>query len=149
MAEYALGDRARFRIVTEPIDVGQVVEMVSDPSMGAVVPFLGVVREWTKGKRTLYLYYDAYVDMAERKLAEIGEEIERKWPGSRAAIVHRIGRLDIGEVAVVVAVASPHRADAFEASRYGIERIKEVVPIWKKEYWEDGTAWIGHQLGPE
>ncbi|MDI3257572.1 MAG: molybdenum cofactor biosynthesis protein MoaE [Kyrpidia sp.] len=116
--------------------------------MGAVVPFLGMVREWTNGKRTLYLEYDAYMDMAERMLIRIGEEIESRWTGSRAAIVHRIGRLEIGDIAVVVAVASPHRADAFEASRYGIERIKQVVPIWKKEHWEDGTAWIGHQLGP-
>lgn len=144
-SRYASGRR---RIVTGPIDVEQVLGLVSDSRMGAVVPFLGVVREWTKGKRTLYLEYEAYGEMAEKKLAEIESEIETRWPGSKAAIVHRVGRLNIGEIAVVVAVASPHRADAFEGSRYGIERIKQVVPIWKKEYWEDGTAWIGHQAGP-
>ncbi|ADG07035.1 molybdenum cofactor biosynthesis protein MoaE [Kyrpidia tusciae] len=138
----------RFRVVEEPIDVSAVISWVTGPEMGAIVPFLGMVREWTKGKRTVYLEYDAFVEMARRTLYQIGDEIESRWSGARAAIVHRIGRLEVGDIAVVVAVASPHREDAFEASRYGIERIKQFVPIWKKEHWEDGTAWIGHQSGP-
>lgn len=94
--------------------------------------FAGTVREWTNGKRTLFLQYEAYVSMAEKMLAQIGAEIAEKWPGAKTAITHRIGRLEIGDIAVVIAVSSPHRAEAYEANRYAIERIKQIVPIWKK-----------------
>lgn len=134
-----------YEIVTEPIDPQRYADYVLRPEAGAVTLFTGHVREWTHGIRTLYLAYEAYVPMAEKMLAKIGEEIESKWPGTRTAIAHRIGELRIGEIAVVIAVSSPHRRDAYEANEYAIERIKETVPVWKKEIWEDGTEWIGDQ----
>lgn len=134
-----------FLITDQPIIIDDVVQKVADRNAGAINTFIGTVRELTKGKKTLYLQYEAYVPMAEKKLAQIGEEIQQKWPEAKTAITHRIGRLDISEIAVVIAVSTPHRADSFEASRYAIERIKEIVPIWKKEHWEDGEMWIGDQ----
>ncbi|WP_414672155.1 molybdenum cofactor biosynthesis protein MoaE [Lentibacillus sp.] len=135
----------KFWITQEPINPNDCIEKVVRNEAGAVNTFIGIVREFTKGKRTLFLEYQAYVPMAEKQLAQIGEEIEEKWENAETAIVHRIGRLEITDIAVVIAVSTPHRADAFEASRYAIERIKEIVPIWKKEHWEDGTKWIGDQ----
>lgn len=132
-------------MTTEPIDINDCIQKVIRPEAGAVSTFMGTVREFTHGKRTLYLEYQAYIPMAEKKLAQIGQEIEEKWGNTKTAIAHRVGRLDISEVAVAIAVSTPHRKDAFEASRYAIDRIKEIVPIWKKEHWEDGTKWIGDQ----
>ena len=136
-----------FEIIASPISAQEVTEQVMHRNAGAVVNFIGTVREITKGRKTLYLEYEAYVPMAKAKLEQIGKEIDEKWPGAKSAIVHRIGRLEIGEAAVVIATSSPHRADAYEANRYAIERIKELVPIWKKEHWEDGELWIGNQQG--
>jgi molybdopterin synthase catalytic subunit len=139
--------KERLFVITEkPISVEEMIQKVMRPEAGAVATFIGTVREWTKGKRTLFLQYEAYVSMAEKMLAQIGAEIREKWPEAKVAITHRIGRLDIGEAAVVIAVSSPHRNDAYEANRYAIERIKQIVPIWKKEHWEDGTEWVGNQL---
>ncbi|MFC7321200.1 molybdenum cofactor biosynthesis protein MoaE [Halobacillus campisalis] len=135
-----------FSITEEPISIEQTVSLVSSRNAGAINTFIGTVREFTKGKRTLYLEYQAYAAMAEAKLAEIGQEINQKWPETKTAITHRVGKLDIEDIAVVIAVSSPHRGDSYEASRYAIERIKEIVPIWKKEHWEDGEEWIGNQL---
>lgn len=134
-----------FEIVTHAIDPQHYADMVLRPEAGAVTLFTGHVREWTKGVRTLYLAYEAYVPMAEKKLAQIGAEIEERWPGAHTAIAHRIGELAISDIAVVIAVSSPHRKAAYEANEYAIERIKEIVPIWKKEIWEDGEEWIGDQ----
>jgi molybdopterin synthase catalytic subunit len=134
-----------FEIVTEPIVPQTYADYVLRPEAGAVTLFTGHVREWTEGVRTLYLAYEAYVPMAQKKLAEIGREIEEKWIGTKVAIAHRIGELQIGDIAVVIAVSSPHRSDAYEANEYAIERIKEIVPIWKQEIWEDGTQWVGNQ----
>lgn len=134
-----------FAIVTEPIEVQPYIDYVLHPYQGAVTVFTGHVREWTHGVRTLYLSYEAYVPMAEKKLAEIGAEMEEKWPGIKVAIVHRIGELHISDIAVLIAVSSPHRKAAYEANEYAIERIKEVVPIWKKEIWETGEQWVGAQ----
>ncbi|MET3574159.1 molybdenum cofactor biosynthesis protein MoaE [Bhargavaea ullalensis] len=134
-----------YEIVREPIDPQRYADLVVRPEAGAVVLFTGHVREWTKGIRTLHLSYDAYVPMAEKKMAQIGREVEEKWEGTRTAIAHRIGELGIGEVAVVIAVSSPHRKAAYEANEYCIERIKQDVPIWKKEIWETGEEWIGDQ----
>ncbi|MDY7223564.1 molybdenum cofactor biosynthesis protein MoaE [Halalkalibacterium halodurans] len=136
----------RFAIMEQPIVIQQVIDQVVHPHAGAINTFIGTVRELTKGKRTLYLQYEAYPSMAEKKLAQIGQEIQERWPEARVAITHRIGRLEITDVAVVIAVSTPHRADSYEASRYAIERIKEIVPIWKKEHWEDGEMWVGDQL---
>lgn len=135
-----------FEIVDTPIQVDQVIKKVESRKAGAITTFIGVVREWTKGKRTLYLEYDAYIPMAEKMLANIGDEIQTKWPNTIVAISHRVGRLDISDIAVVIAVSSPHRKAAYEANEYAIERIKQMVPIWKKEHWENGEAWIGDQL---
>lgn len=135
-----------FWITDKPINTNEVVELVVRREAGAINTFIGTVREFTKGKKTLYLKYEAYVEMAEKKLAQIGDEIQQKWPDAKTAIVHRVGHLDISDIAVVIAVSTPHRADSYEASRYAIERIKEIVPIWKKEHWEDGQEWIGDQL---
>lgn len=126
--------------------IEDVVKKVEKREAGAITTFIGTVREWTNGKKTLYLEYEAYVPMAVKMLSQIGEEISGKWPGATAAITHRIGRLDISEAAVVIAVSSPHRKAAYEANEYAIERIKQIVPIWKKEHWENGESWIGDQL---
>ncbi|WP_025783201.1 molybdenum cofactor biosynthesis protein MoaE [Sporosarcina sp. D27] len=134
-----------FEVVEAPIDAQVYSDYVLHAGAGAVTLFTGHVREWTHGVRTVYLAYEAYVPMAEKKLAEIGAEMEAKWPGVKAAIAHRIGELHISDIAVVIAVSSSHRKAAYEANEYAIERIKEVVPIWKKEIWEDGEEWLGAQ----
>ncbi|MBT2657706.1 molybdenum cofactor biosynthesis protein MoaE [Bacillus sp. ISL-18] len=135
-----------YEISKDPIDIQAVIDKVVQREAGAITTFIGTVRELTNGKKTLFLIYDAYEAMAVKKLEQIGREIEERWEGSKVAITHRVGRLDITDVAVVIAVSTPHRADAYEANRYAIERIKEIVPIWKKEHWEDGEAWMGNQL---
>ncbi|MCM3567135.1 molybdenum cofactor biosynthesis protein MoaE [Neobacillus mesonae] len=135
-----------YEISKEPINVQAVIDKVVQREAGAITTFIGTVRELTHGRKTLFLIYEAYEAMAVKKLEQIGAEIEQRWKGSRAAITHRVGRLDITDVAVVIAVSTPHRADAYEANRYAIERIKEIVPIWKKEHWEDGEEWVGNQL---
>ncbi|ASN06533.1 molybdenum cofactor biosynthesis protein MoaE [Virgibacillus necropolis] len=135
----------QFWITDQIIDVNECISKVTRAEAGAINTFIGTVREFTKGKRTVYLEYQAYASMAEKKLAQIGEEIASKWENTETSIAHRIGRLEISDIAVVIAVSTPHRNDAFEASRYAIERIKEIVPIWKKEHWENGTLWIGDQ----
>lgn len=135
-----------FEISKEKIDVQSVIDKVIQREAGAITTFIGTVRELTQGKKTLYLIYEAYEAMAVKKLEQIGLEIQERWEGAEVAITHRVGKLDITDVAVVIAVSTPHRADAYEANRYAIERIKEIVPIWKKEHWEDGVEWIGNQL---
>lgn len=135
-----------FEIIESTIEVNEVIKKVEDRNAGAINTFIGTVREMTKGKKTHYLKYDAYIPMAEKKLSQIGSEIQEKFPEARVAITHRIGELTISDIAVVIAVSTPHRSDSFEGSRYAIERIKEIVPIWKKEHWEDGEEWIGDQL---
>lgn len=135
-----------YEIAKEPINIQSVIDKVVQREAGAITTFIGTVRELTDGKKTLFLVYEAYEAMAVKKLAQIGAEIEQRWQGARVAITHRVGRLDITDVAVVIAVSTPHRADAYEANRYAIERIKEIVPIWKKEHWENGEEWVGNQL---
>ncbi len=141
-------DKGRYAIVEHPIDVNAVAAQAAHPDHGALIAFVGTTREWTRGKRTVSLEYEAYVPMAEASMRAIGEEIAERWPGTITAITHRIGSVGPGEISVVIAVSSPHRAEAYEASRYAIERLKQTVPIWKKEVYEDGTEWKGHQLGP-
>jgi molybdopterin synthase catalytic subunit len=137
------GGAARFRVQTEPIDPRQVESLVADSGAGAIVTFAGMVRDNARGNAVSRLEYEAYAPAAERMLAQIGEEIAQRWGVERVAIVHRIGSLAVGETSVVISVASPHRDAAFEACRYAIERIKEIVPIWKKEHYADGAVWIG------
>jgi molybdopterin synthase catalytic subunit len=135
-----------FEITKDSIQIQAVIDKVVAREAGAITTFIGTVRELTNGKKTLFLIYEAYESMAVKKLEQIGNEIMERWPGARVAITHRVGKLDITDVAVVIAVSTPHRNDAYEANRYAIERIKEIVPIWKKEHWEDGEKWIGNQL---
>lgn len=135
-----------FEIIREPIQVEQVLHKVKRREAGANALFVGTVREWTEGKKTIYLKYEAYVPMAVKMFEQIGQEIQRKWPKAKVAITHRIGHLDITDAAVAIAVSTPHRKASYAANEYAIERIKQIVPIWKKEHWEDGDTWIGDQL---
>ncbi len=130
--------------ITEgPIDAQALTEQVRSPGAGAVCTFLGTVREMTGDRRTASLDYEAYPGMALKSLTELEAEARRRWPIVEAAIVHRVGRLDPGEVSVVVAISTPHRDQAFDACRWLIDTLKEVVPIWKKEIWADGTEdWV-------
>jgi len=134
-------------ITEKPITINQCIENVIRPEAGAVATFIGITREFTNDKRTLFLQYEAYIPMAEKQLHQICDEIMAKWPEANVSIAHRIGRLHISEVAVAIAVSTPHRDAAFKASRYAIDRIKQIVPIWKKEHWADGSKWIGNQQG--
>lgn len=138
-------NHARYRITDQPIVPEEISRQVRRREAGAVTLFLGTVRELTQGKRTLYLEYEAYPAMAVAELERIGQEVRERWPDTETAVTHRIGRLEIGDIAVAIAVSSPHRRAAYEANEYIIERIKQIVPIWKKEHWEDGSAWIGDQ----
>lgn len=133
-----------FKITTEVITGTEVREAVEGPDAGAVVVFLGTVRNNTDGRPVTCLEYEAYPPMAEKKMAEIAQEIAGKWGDTlRVAMVHRTGKLEIGEVSVAVAVASPHRKDGFEACQYAMNRLKQIVPIWKREVWADGEAeWV-------
>lgn len=136
-----------FVVTREPLDPARLVEAVRRDESGAVVLFYGVVRNHNEGRRVQYLEYDAYERMAEKKLREVADETKRRFPVDDIAIAHRVGRLEVGETSLLVAVSSAHRADAFEAAHYCVDRIKQVVPIWKKEVWEDGSAWLeGHPV---
>lgn len=126
----------------QPLDVGETVARVSGPGMGGIVTFVGTVRDASRGKVIEHLEYEAYPGMAEREMEKIAAEAGEKWPGSRVAVAHRVGHLEIGEIAVVVVAASPHRAEAFAACRYTIDTLKERVPIWKKEVATDGASWV-------
>ena len=139
------GGAPHYAIVDAPIDVEAVSNAVADPGAGAIVTFVGTVRDAARGQSVRYLEYEAYPAAAERMMARIGEEIRARWGIERLAITHRVGRLEIGEASVAIAVASPHRAEAFDACRYAIDRIKEIVPIWKKEFYADGETWIGSE----
>ena len=130
-------------ITESPIDYELLTARVRSPLAGGICLFLGTVRELTGDKRTSFLSYEAYPEMALRKLAELEVEARRRWPIVEVAISHRVGTLDLGSVAVAVAVSTPHRAEAFEACRWLIDTLKESVPIWKKEVWADGgEEWV-------
>ena len=129
-------------ITTSPLDLTAIVRDLDVTGIGAVTTFLGLVRDNNLGRRVLHLEYEAYEPLALRGLDRIVEEAGGRWPSVRMAIHHRIGRMEVGEASVAIAAASPHRADAFAASRYAIERIKQIVPIWKHEFFEGGDVWI-------
>jgi molybdopterin synthase catalytic subunit len=131
-----------FRITPAPLDTLELMRAVEDPGAGAVAVFAGVVRDHNLGRRVEYLEYDAYPPMAEAKMRAIAEEVRARWPVSGVAMAHRTGRLAIGEASVIIAVSSPHRADAIEACHYAIDRLKATVPIWKKEVFEGGEEWL-------
>ncbi len=128
--------------------MGALILEAQRPDCGAVATFVGTTRvDESSGASVEYLEYEAYRPMADRKLEEIGAEIRERWEVGHVSIVHRLGRVDPGEASVVIVVATPRRVPAFEASRYAIERIKEIVPIWKREVWSDGYVWVGSQVG--
>jgi molybdopterin synthase catalytic subunit len=130
-------------LTESPIDHAAVTERVRSSAAGAVCTFLGTVREMTGTRRTVALEYQAYAEMAINKMGELESEARRRWPVVELALVHRVGKLDLGEVSVVVAVSCPHRDQAFDACRWLIDTLKEVVPIWKRENWADGSEeWV-------
>lgn len=138
----ATGAIARIAIGTEPLSVDDVIAAVRDDTFGGVAVFLGTVRDRSHGVRVTHLEYEAYAEMAERRMREIAERLESEHAPARVAMHHRIGDLGIGEIAVVVAAAAPHRDAAFAAARAAIDELKRDVPIWKKEHGEDGAVWI-------
>lgn len=131
-----------YRIQAEEIAPDALHGAVLQDSDGAVATFAGVVRDHSLGRKTQYLEYDAYREMAEKKMAEIGKEVKARWEVNRVGMLHRVGRLEIGEISVLIAVSAAHRKAALEACHYAIDRLKETAPIWKKEVWTDGEAWI-------
>ena len=127
----------------DPIDSSKVLESVQSPEAGAVVLFLGTTREFTAGRQTESLDYESYGEMAVRKLEELEQQARQQWSLTEVTIVHRLGHLGIGEASVAIAVSAPHRKDAFTAGQWLIDTLKEIVPIWKKENWTDGTSeWV-------
>lgn len=136
-----------FSITPLPLDAEAVTAKVIHPNHGASLVFIGTTREMTGERKTVYLDYEAYTPMALKKLQEIGTAISEQWPGTITAITHRIGKVDIAEASVIIAVSSPHREVCYEASRFAIETLKQIVPIWKKEIWDDGSEWKGSQSG--
>ena len=126
----------------EPLDAARVVASVARSQDGGVTTFLGIVRDHNTGRRVMWLEYEAYIPLAIKSFEQIEREAAERWPDARLAIHHRTGRVEIGEASVVIAAASAHRADSFAACRYAIERLKQIAPIWKHEFFEGGESWI-------
>jgi molybdopterin synthase catalytic subunit len=133
------------KITEAPISAAALASRVRSDADGAIVSFEGVVRDHNAGKGVCYLEYEAYAEMAEREMAIIGSEAMREYGATNVAIVHRVGRLEVGEVSIAIAVAAPHRREAFAACAYTIDAVKRRVPIWKKEQYADGEQWLGAQ----
>jgi molybdopterin synthase catalytic subunit len=143
-------DAAHFEVTDEPLDPQRLVDLVRRDESGAVALFYGVVRNHSRGRRVLYLEYDAYPSMALKKMREVAEEARCRWDITEIAISHRMGRMEIGETSLLVAVSAPHRKEAFEACHYAVDRIKQVVPVWKKEVWQGGESWVeGHPVNAD
>jgi len=136
------GSQDFFELTTEAIDVGELARRVVLPECGATVTLDGYAREWTKGKRTLYLVYEAYEPMALTEMQRVGAEAHKQFEIAHIGIVHRTGRIEIGETSVVIAVGAPHRRAAFQACEWAIKELKRTVPIWKKEIFENGEEWV-------
>src|ERR1044072_5725622 len=143
------GSHDFFELTTERIDVGEVARRVVLPECGATVTLDGYAREWTKGKHTLYLVYEAYDTMALTEMQRLGAEAHKQFDIAHIGIVHRTGRIDIGETSVVIAVSAPHRRAAFQACEWAIKELKRTVPIWKKEIYEGGEEWVTPQIATE
>ena len=137
-----------YQLVREPIDTAALARHVRAPEDGAIVTFDGFARNQSHNRPTLYLDYEAYESMALAKMREIGVQLHEKYSIHRVAMVHRLGRLEIGDTSVFIAVSAPHRAAAFDACRFAIDTLKRTVPIWKKEYFEDGAVWADGELPP-
>jgi MoaE-MoaD fusion protein len=143
-------DKDFFELTTQPIDVGSIARRVVLPQCGATITLDGYAREWTKGRRTLYLVYEAYEQMALSEMKRLAAQAHEKFDIAHIGIVHRTGRLEIGETSVVISVSAPHRRAAFEACEWAIRELKRTVPIWKKEVFEDGEVWVeGSGLQPQ
>lgn len=136
------GGAGRCTLSERPLDPAEVVSRVVGPDRGGIVSFSGAVRDHARGHPIRHLEYEAYPGMAEQEMEKICEEAGRRWPGACVAIAHRVGHLEVGELAVVIAAAAPHRADAFAACRFAIDTLKQTVPIWKKEFATDGEYWV-------
>lgn len=134
--------RPAFKIVTSIVDIRAMAHGIASETDGAIATFSGIVRGHNRGKKVLFLEYEAYPEMAVKMLERIGDEVKETWGLDTLRIHHRVGRLNIGETSVAVVVASPHRADSFAACQYAIDRLKRIVPIWKKEVFEDGEVWV-------
>lgn len=142
-AETARTDRVLTRVQSEPLSLDEAADAVADPAAGAACIFTGTVRDHSDAGDVTGLTYEAWHELAEQRLGELADDILQRWPARRVAIVHRVGELSVGETSVIVAVSAPHRADAFEACRHGIEQLKRDVPIWKKEGLVTGDAhWV-------
>ena len=140
--------RIMIYLTDKPIETQFVLSQVATPEAGAIVLFLGTTREFTDGRQTAWLDYECYPEMAEKKLAELETEARNRWPITGCCIAHRLGRLELQEASVAIAVSSPHREKAFEAGKWLIDTLKEVVPIWKQENWADGESqWVDPQAG--
>jgi molybdopterin converting factor subunit 1 len=137
-----------FELTTAPIDVGAVARRVVPRRCGATVTLDGYAREWTKGRRTRHLVYEAYAPMALAEMSRLGEEAHKRFDIAHVGIVHRTGRTEIGETSVVIAVSAPHRRAAFEACEWAIRELKRTVPIWKKEFFDDGEVWVEGEFAP-
>jgi len=137
------GSGPHFEITPDELTADSVADLVGSPECGAVTVFLGTARRTSRGREVAYLEYEAYPEMAVRKLQQIADEIKERWGTDRLAVKHRVGRVDLGVASVAIAVATEHRAEGFAACQYAIDRLKEIVPIWKKEVWVGGGEWIG------
>jgi MoaE-MoaD fusion protein len=137
------GGLDRFDVTESPLSLDALSRSVAQESSGAIASFLGIVRKQSRGREVLHLDYEAYREMAIAKMREIGQEIRSRWPVDEIAIVHRVGRLTIGEASIAICISAPHRREALAACTYAIERVKATVPIWKKEVWSDGSEWVG------
>ena len=135
------------KITQSPINMQELADFVADPAAGAMATFVGMTRNTNEGRQVTRLEYECYLGMAEKEMEKIAAEVLRRWPIKKISMVHRLGRVDIGEASVAIAVSSGHRHAAFEACHYAINQLKETVPIWKKELYEGGELWIGSQTG--
>ena len=135
-------------VITEaPIAMDDLLARVAHPGAGGIATFLGVVRDNSLGRKLRYLFYEAYPPMAIKEMERLEAEVRQRWEISAMAITHRLGRLEIGEASVAIAISSPHRKEALEACHYAIDRLKQTVPVWKKEFWEGGEVWIENKEG--
>ena len=130
------------KVLETPLSEKDCIDVVTDDAAGGTTVFIGTVRNQTQGKKVVRLEFEAYVPMAEKEMQKIAEEVEKKWNALHVAIHHRVGVLDVGEIPVIIAVSTPHRKAAFEACEYAIDTLKETVPIWKKEIFDDGEVWV-------
>jgi len=140
-------NRILCKITKDSIDMRDLTNFVADPGAGALTTFVGTTRNTNEGRQVVRLEYECYPGMAEKEMSKIAAEALNRWPIKKIAMVHRLGRVDIGEASVAIAVSSSHRHAAFDACHYAINQLKETVPIWKKELYEGGELWVGSQTG--